>query len=192
MLKIYFMTIPMILASLFNFFCGEMTPYEKNMEKLNSIINNSIKQLNKRYGVTSIGRGGSEKDDKSFRESISFSLNSKLTKDEARILIIEIIELLLHDINNTKEITHFLFNVPYTYKNLQIRVFIYSKDGSDTFHPDIGLVSLTRRGNVNFVTYEPNTNYDYATDIEEPYEEAYKIATGRDYPGPFPKTSTDL
>lgn len=177
MLKFCIFGLPIIFASLFNFFGKEMDPYEKNAEYMNRIVNDSIKQLSKRYGLLPIGRGGAEKDSKSKSEYVAFHLHQKLTKEEARILIVEITELFLHNINNNKKITPFLYDTPFTYRNLEFAIFIYNKDGSDIFHPNIGLVSLTRRGTVNFVTYEPGTLCDYASDMEEPYEEAYKIAT---------------
>lgn len=183
MFKFCILGLSMILASLFSFFEEKPSTFDKDMAKMNEVVNTSIKQLNERYGLISVGRGGSEKDYKSNREFIAFKINRKLTIEEARILIIEIVELLLNNINNNTEINHFLYNNPFTYKNIETVVYIYDK-GSDTFHPNIGLVSLTRRGTINFVTYEPNTEYEYATDVEEPYEEAYKIATSKGYPNP--------
>jgi len=66
---------------------------------------------------------------------------------------------------------------------LELSVFILDKDGSDIFHPQLGLVSLTQKGTVNFVSYEKGTLCDYASDIEEPYEETYKIVMKKQYPG---------
>jgi len=184
MFKFSFFGFPILLASLFSFFECE-DEYDKNMVIMNRVIDTSIKQLNKRYGLEACGRGSGELDNKSRMESVSFTINHKLTKDEARILIIEIVELFLHNINNTKNIDSVLYNNPFTYKNLQFVVFIHNQDDSSNFHPDLGLVYLSKRGVVGFATYTPGTRYKRETEIEEPYEEAYKIATGNDYPEAF-------
>lgn len=169
--------LPMFLASLFNLFCEKENPYKKNESLMNTTLETSIKQLTSRYGLIPIGRGGGIADEKSKREYVAFEIHQKLTKEEARILLVEIVELFLHNINGNSAIASFLYNSPFTFKNLEFRVFIYDKDGSDIFHPNLGLVSLTRVGTVNFVTYQQDTLCDYVLDIEEPYEEAYKIVT---------------
>jgi hypothetical protein len=179
MLKLCIFGFPMLFASLFSFFGGKEDPCQKNEARMNTIINTSIKQLSTRYNLVPIGRGGGNKNNKSQLESVSFKLKQKLTKQQARILIVEIVELFLHNINNNQEIASYLYDSPFTYKNLEFRVFIDDKDGSDLYHPDLGLVSLTEGGTVSFVTYAPGTRSDYASDVEEPYEETYHIAMQR-------------
>ena len=181
MLKYFIFGFPMLFASLFSFFGGKEDPHKKNQALMGNIINSSIKQLSNRYGIVAIGGGGGEKEGKSWLKSVSFHLYRKLTKEEARILLIEIVELFLHNINNNKEITPYLYDHPFTYRNLEFAVFFYNKDRSDFYHPDIGLISLTPRGTVSFVTYAPGALCEYASDVEETYEEAYKIATQRHY-----------
>lgn len=182
MLKILSIGVPMFLASLFSFFFGEEDPYKKNETMMNKIVERSIKQLSQRYGLSPVGRGGGIKDEKTKREYVAFRIDQKLTKDEARVLIVEIVELFLHNINNTPAISHFLYDNPFTYKNLEFRVFIYDSDGSDIFDPNLGLVTLSRIGEVKFVTYKPGELCEYASDSREPYEEAYKIVTQHSYP----------
>lgn len=181
MLKFYIVGIPMLFASLFSFFGGSIDPNKKNEALMASIISTSVKQLSKSYGLISIGGGGGNIDNKSKNEAVSFHLYNTLTKQEARILIIEVINLLLHNINNNSQITAYLYDNPFTYKNLEIRIFFYNKDSSNVYHPTLGLVGLSRRGTIYFVSYEPGTNFNYATDEEEPYEETYRLATGREY-----------
>jgi len=167
----------MLLASLFSFFGGNTDPYKKNQALMDSIVNNSIKQLSDRYGLIPVGRGKSVKEEKSSMESVSLRLDRVLSKDEARVLIVEIVELFLHNINENQNVSHFLYNNPFTYKNFEFRVFIYDKDGSDIFDPYIGLVSLTPRGTVSYVTYKAGSSVSRESWLEEPYEEAYRIAT---------------
>lgn len=183
MVKFYLLSLPVFFSSLFNFFGNEEKPHKKDETRMTKIVNNSIRQLSTRYGVIPIGTGGSNVDHKSKREFVAFQLRQKISKEEARILIVEIVELLLHNINGNKEIKNYLYNQPFSYRNLEIALFIRETDNSKIFHPNIGLVNLTQRGTVNFVTYDPNDSFcGYATDIEESYEEAYKIVTQRDYP----------
>jgi hypothetical protein len=179
MLKFSVMMIPIFFASVFGFFGEKMNPYEKNEKLMSQIISTSVKQLSNRYGLVQMGIGGAEKEGKSKREYVGFQIYKKLTKEEARILMVEIVELFLHNINKTKSVSHYLSDNPFTYKNLEFTVIAFNPDGSDVYQPDIGLVSLTRRGTITYVTYKPGTKSEYASEIEEPYEEAYRIATQR-------------
>ena len=181
MFKIFFVGLPMLFASLFSFFGGNSDPNKKNEALMADIVNISTKQLSKRYGLVPVGRGGGNVDYKSKREFIAFQLQHKLTKDEARILIVEIIELFLHNINNTPEISPYLYDDPFTYKNLEVVIYLSNVDGSKIYDPELGLVALTERGNAKFVTYEFGKLCSYATNEEEPYEESYRLATGREY-----------
>lgn len=183
MMKLALLGIPMFFASLFSFFGCEEKPHKKDEARMTKIVNRSIQQLSMRYGVIPIGTGGANVDNKSKREFVAFQLHCKISKDEARILLVEIVELFLHNINGSKDIAHYLYNQPFTYRNLEFVIFIQNNDGSDLFHPDLGRISLSQRGTVSFVTYDPACRYwGYATKIEESYEEAYKIVTQRDYP----------
>lgn len=192
MIKFYICGLPMLFASLFNFFGkGEEPPYRKNEALMTRIVNSSIKQLSTRYGVVAIGTGGGNVEDKSRFESVSFNLYHKLNKEEARILLVEVVELFLHNINQNKDISPYLYDNPFTYRNLEFVIFLYNENGSDLFHPELGAVSLTPRGTISFVTYESSEICKRATDIEEPYEEAYRIVTQREYPKEnLPSTDT--
>ncbi|HEV8052400.1 MAG TPA: hypothetical protein VGP47_07890 [Parachlamydiaceae bacterium] len=181
MLKFWVVGFPMLFSSLFSFFGANTDPNEKNEALMAKIVNTSTKQLSKRYGLITIGGGGGHVDNKSKREAVSFHLHCNLEKQEARALMVEVVELLLYNINNNNHITTYLYDNPFTYKNLEIRIFIYSNDGSNVYHPNLGLIGLSRRGTVYFVTYENGTNFNYATDKEEPYEVTYKLATGNEY-----------
>lgn len=169
--------MPFFFASLFDFLGSKKTPFEKNEAYLNSIIKTSIKQLTNRYPLIPAGIGGGEKDGKAKKEFVAFHIHKKLNKEEARELLVEIVELFLNNINKDKKIEHFLYNKPFTHKNLEFTVFIFDHDGSDIFHPNLGLVSLTSQGTISYVTYQPGRLVKYASEEEEPYEEAYRIAT---------------
>jgi len=180
MINYSFTCFAMIFASIFNFFGGSEEPYKKYEARMNKTINSSIKQLKTRYGLISIGSGGRNIDNKSQMESISFHLYHKITKEDARILLVEVVELILHNINNNKEITPYLHDNPFTFKNLEIALFIFDESRSDIHHPNLGLISLNPWGTISFVTYANEGLCKRASDVEEPYEQAYKIVTQKD------------
>ena len=94
--------------------------------------------------------------------------------------LLKLVELFLHNINNSPQVTSYLYNNPFTYENLEFIIFISNKDGSMIYHPNVGVVSLTQNGIVSFRTYEPGKNCKYLGNEKETYEEAYKIATQGD------------
>ena len=182
MVKILYLIFSIIFASLFSF--GSKEASQKSNEQLMAeIVNRSIKQLQNRYRLIPIGSGGANVDNKSKREYIAFQLYQKITKEEARILIVEMVELFLNNINENLDLKSYMHDYPFTYKNLEFRVFILDKDGSDTFHPDLGLVSLAERGTVTFVTYKKGALCSRVSNIEESYEQTYKIVMQTQHPG---------
>ena len=53
----------------------------------------------------------------------------KANLQKARKVLINCIENLLNEINNNKEISSYLYNAPFTYKNLDLGIFFFNKKG---------------------------------------------------------------
>ena len=106
MVKLFYLIFSIIFASLFGFKDEKINPYKRNQALMANIIDISIDQLSKRYSLIPIGTGGGEKEGKSWLKCVSFQLYKKITKEEARILIIEVVEFFYTILMETKKLYH--------------------------------------------------------------------------------------
>lgn len=141
---------------------------------INAVLKKTSSQLNKKYNLRTIGTGGSaNREDKATMIGIEFQILQPLTLDECRKLIISVANALLNNINNEPSIEQYLVEFPFTYKKIDVGIFIHMQDNSSVFHPDIGVVSLGK-GVIEYLTVDPVGSYKYKSVIEETYEEALR------------------
>jgi hypothetical protein len=140
---------------------------------INTILDKTLMELRTKYPLSIIGVGGSQQDKKETTITVSFLLNQSLSKDECRKLIVDITEVLLKNINQNEDLQPYLYDVPFSYKNIKINVFLRHPDRSDINYPDISVFSLMK-GIVGYDIDDPKIRYRYSTE-EEPYEKALKI-----------------
>lgn len=175
MLKTYLSSIPILFASFFDLIGGMMHSKNPGEEGMNKAINSTAIQLEKKYQLTLDGRGGGSKEGKISMEFLNFELNKKLTKDESRRLLVDVVNLALKHINSDPNLTEHLYNPPFTYKNLEITIFFNNPDHSEIFHPEIQEIALLGNGAVKYGTISPDDRFQYKSIVNEPFEEALKI-----------------
>lgn len=139
---------------------------------LDKVLEKTIIELRKKYPLSIIGVGGSQKDKKKTEIDVSFMLNRSLSKDECRELLIDIAEELLKQINEDKDLQPHLYYTPFSYKNLEIRVFLRNPDRSSIEYPHIFMFSLI--GTIEYDVRYPNVTYGYTRE-EETYDKALQI-----------------
>lgn len=137
------------------------------------MLDKTLIELRTKYPLSIIGVGGSQQDKKEETITVSFLLNRSLNKDECRELLVDVVEALLKNINQNEDLQPYLYDVPFTYKNLKIIVFLRHPDRSDINYPDISVFSL-RNGKVGYDIDDPKIRYRFSTD-KEPYEKAQEI-----------------
>ena len=118
-------------------FRDQMPDYEKIADK---ITNRTAEKLKKEKKLTLIGIGGRMMDDIQMM-AMSFNYYQEVNLEQARELLIYVINEYLSDINNNQDVRPYLHEYPFTSKNVEIRIFIYGPDRR-TLHPDkIGYIS---------------------------------------------------
>ncbi|GAB4230515.1 MAG: hypothetical protein Tsb0021_08600 [Chlamydiales bacterium] len=142
------------------------------------ILGNAIKRVSKKYPLSLAGLGGGidheEKKNRVF--DVMFDMQKKVTRDQARYIILDILDTFLYYANNDPEVAPFLKPYPFTHKGFHIALFIQNKDGSDVWHPEIGVVSLADWGDIRYKTQIYNGEFAEDLDIyTETVEEAREI-----------------
>lgn len=140
---------------------------------INAVLDKTLMELRSKYPLSIIGVGSGQEDKKRIMIGVSFLLNRSLSKDECRELLVDITEALLKNINQNEDLQPYLYNVPFSYKNIKIDVFLRYPDQSSIGYPHIFMFGLTK-DNIDYDVRYPNQQYGYSRQ-EEPYEEALKI-----------------
>ena len=147
--------------------------YPVDQRVVNPLMGKAAKYFEHKYHMNPIGIGISMPNGIVKRLGIEFQVQKPLSKQEAREILIACANELLSMINNNKEIRPYLRNFPFTLKNVGIGIFIANQDGSDVYHPDICVASISN-GELTYDTRDKNNRYSYKSTTTESYEEALK------------------
>lgn len=148
--------------------CGCQEPdYEEIADKITA---KTSQQLKKQMNLFLVGTGGRMMHDIQAMD-MSFHYYQYVDIQQARKLLVHVIDEYLSEINNSNEIQPYLHDHPFTAKNVEIRIWICEPDGSA---PPMGQVDYFSAidGYLNFYLYGPDSI------LQETYEEAKKIVSG--------------
>jgi len=137
-----------------------------------SMISRAANELEKKYNLSFAGHGGrTDLEDKTTEIFASFQINRLLTKEEARTMILDIVDVFLNVINNDKDHRPYLQYYPFDVHGLRIAIFISNKDRSTPLDPNLCTISLYN-GMIHYCTEDPENPLRYKSEIYESYEEA--------------------
>lgn len=138
------------------------------------VVDCFLKDLKKKEEFSVFAYGGAFMYDV---EEIDLSLFIKkcVNLEEARILLVSVVESLLAKINTDPGIRPYLHNYPFTDKDLVIFIHLVDENGDDAMPPNIAMISKLRKS-VDFSIKENVEGPLSFRDIHtETYEEALKI-----------------
>jgi len=136
-----------------------------------NIIDQTINILSPKYDMDPIGFGMNGKFE---HLSIEFQIFRPLKKDEARVMLMDCVEVFLNNINSNEAIRPHLKDYPFTYKNVGIVFYIRDKNHEKFFHPNISVARYST-GRVFFRTNDLEKKYQYKETYEETHEEALEL-----------------
>lgn len=136
----------------------------------NKVVSQTSKNISESENLNPIGSGGSMMEDVKML-SISFITKELINKERGRELIHQCANQLISNVNQNEEIRPYLHNYPFTYKNVEIRIFNRDKNSISAVYPELSTVSLID-GIIYYKYYENNTRKKVLT---ETFEEAEKI-----------------
>jgi hypothetical protein len=134
------------------------------------------KILGKKYkmSMSSIGGGGGG-DQGFWLMDLGFQReNSLLTEEQARKLIVQVVNDFLTDVNQEESLRPYMRDYPFTSKNVDIAIFNADKEIGDTYHPFIRVVD-SNQGKVGYLTEEEGQIYGYKSEKYETWDEAVAI-----------------
>jgi hypothetical protein len=147
---------------------------DRDEQLVNEIIAKTAKVIKKEYGLQPCGSGASMPGGPIRKINLCFDARSSYTKDQLRELLIKITEKMVSEVNGNEEVQKFLFERPFTEKNVQITIFNYDKDGNKLYDPDICGAQVSAEG-LLYLTKDINHQFNYKNEFEESYEAALKL-----------------
>jgi hypothetical protein len=133
-----------------------------------------IQKYTKKYNLRITGIVDGQMDDK-VREVGFMCRRYQLTsKAKARQILVEMVLDYLEAVNNCEELQPYLYDRPFTVKNIDLTVIIFYPDGKNVFHPDLDSVN-TRRNKIIYATIKQEDPNRYIEE-EESFEEAVQLS----------------
>jgi hypothetical protein len=152
---------------------------EKTVQDVNHL------NIDNKYYLIGVGGSIDHKTGKQKTIDITFQLNSPLSKEACRWVIVNIALLFLSNINQDPDLSQFLPEGGFTYNNLDIGISLLTPNRSFLYHPDIAYVSLFN-GKIYYSTNDPKDkdggHSPYKERVHEPFEEALKIVESQGRP----------
>jgi hypothetical protein len=175
-----------VMTSIFTTGC-----FEEKMSINNIVIERVIQQtvqdansLNIGYPLYLVGTGGGIDHDtgKEKMIGIAFDLHHPLSKEACRWLVLEIAQLFLTNINSDRELSKYLPEEKFHYRNLIVIIYLSTPERAFLYYPDIACVALSE-GKISYAKNDPQHKYaPYKEVIYEPVEEALKIVESQSRP----------
>jgi hypothetical protein len=134
------------------------------------------KKMTEKYHMFCVGFSARMPENVINNLGLSFQIHRKLSKEEAREILLDCVHTFLTAVNTNEEIRPFLKNDPFTPSNISISIFIQGRNGQDIFDPDLGIVHAMN-GFLDYGTYEKGTKIPkIQSKVKETYEEAVERA----------------
>lgn len=164
-MKSFFSFLMLLFSS-----CSSRNP---EIYEVGKAVDSFIDDLKKKENVSVFGRGGGFMYD--IEEiDLDFIMQKKVNIDQARKIIVSMVESLLVKINAKKSIRPYLRNYPFTYKNLNISLDFYDSNGKPEKPPNIYSVHLAY-GFLDFSIHGFIDKFSRKEILREPYEESLRI-----------------
>lgn len=157
-----FLLIVLFISSSFLTINQEMSIDEKIV---NQILKKTGKDLERQYHLNCDGSGASMMEEVKML-ALSFTSTTPLSISDARKLILECVKDFCKNVNENKEVTPFLSNIPFTSKNIEVRITGHDKNNTAVSPPHIAYVA-SLKGNIFYYAREGNLKLIHKESFEE-------------------------
>lgn len=132
-------------------------------------------ELGKKYNMRLVGDSAAMPEGIISELGLLFRISRLLTREEARVILIDCVQTFLSEINSNENLKPYLKNRPFTSRNISITIFIKNQDGQDVSDPNLGVIHA-RFGKLDYITYQKESKYyEHQCESEESFEEALSL-----------------
>ena len=149
-------------------------PLPKEEQLVNQILADAAKIIRDKCCLHPSGAGAAMPEGPIRKLVLTFDTKKPHTKEELRKLLIETAHVLLNQVTQNEEVQQFIYEKPFTIKNVQITIFNRQKNGLNVLDPGVSNVQIMR-GVLNYSSIDQEDRFKYKNKHEESYEEAMEI-----------------
>mgnify|MGYP003429451552 FL=1 len=149
-------------------------PLPREEQLVNQILADAAKIIRDKYCLHPCGAGAAMPGGPVRGLLLSFDTQRPHTKEELRKLLIETAHVLLNQVTQNKEIQQFIYEKPFTIKNVQIMIFNRDKKKYEVCHPGISTAQIDS-GELTYRTVDKANTFVFKNEYEESYEEALEL-----------------
>ena len=153
---------------------GSFDDRPEYIKMVHRAIYNVANEMEKRHQLQSSGMIEAGRENCYTKVGMHFHIYRPLTKNEGRMMLLEIAQILLNELNLNSQLEPYLKPYPFTINNIEIVLIAYYPDKTQVYHPDVVIFTLSE-GTIRYVTDIPELKYQHHTEESESVEEAIKI-----------------
>lgn len=169
-----FLSLLLIPLCIFGWFKDNRSEAEKTFDE---VLNQGIKFVEQKYKLKAIGSGGGMPDGSIHNFNITLEHKGILSIDDARFLLVNITNDFVQIVNKNPKIKPYLYNFPFTDKDISLMVIIKSVEGDDLIDPYLGSIGQCA-GELWYKTFKKINSNTYPRVFKEKreiFEDAVKI-----------------
>ncbi len=102
---------------------------------------------------------------------LDFQIVGPLKKEKAREILTDLAQELLNKVNSDPAIQPYLWQHPFSIKNIEINLFITDSSRREINHPEIGIATISE-GQISYLTLTYTNTPQKISKTSESYEEA--------------------
>jgi hypothetical protein len=148
-------------------------PLSRGEQLVNSTLAKTAKIIQDKYNLRPCGEGAAMPGGPIQGLALCFNTKYPHTKEQLRVLVIRSAHELLKQVNENEEMQEFLYERPFTIKNMEIIIYNHDKDGNEIYDPQISTAQILD-GVLNFRTVDKKNTFRFKDQFDETYEEALK------------------
>jgi hypothetical protein len=132
----------------------------KGEQLVNSILSSTAKTIRDKYSLIPCGEGAAMPGGPIQELTLCFDTKYIHTKEQLRILLINITKELVENVNENKEIQEFLKEPPFTIKNVEIVIYNHDQNGRSVCDPDVSVAEISQAKLV-YRSINPQDSFKY-------------------------------
>ncbi len=141
---------------------------------VHEVLAETAKTVKKEYGLHPCGSGVSMPGGPIRFISICFDSRNAYSRNELRVLLIKIADLMIQEVSKNEEIQKHLLTPPFTAKNVEVIIYNHDAKGYELFDPQICVAEIYPEGLI-YRTSDPDNPLRYKNKHRETYEEALEL-----------------
>ena len=145
----------------------------KGEQLVNSTLARTAKIIKEKYNLKPCGMGAAMPGGPIRKLNLCFVTKYPHTQEQLRALLIKSGQELLNQVNENDDIQEFLYERPFTIRNIQMIIYNHDENGRTVYDPEISNAQILQ-GIFTYRSIDPQDTFKLKNQFTETYEEALR------------------